>query len=94
MNRLCIKQPLNKDHLCIRAKTLFPKGVRYRGVPLYLIVVSHAHYCYWHWCYRVRDLIIVCRIDFYDYSEPLSIFCCIFHSVAFLWQEEDRCVLV
>ena len=49
MNSLCTKQPLNKGHLCIKAKTLFPKGVRYRGVPLYLIVVSHAHYCYWHW---------------------------------------------
>ncbi len=33
MNSLCTKQPLNKAHLCIRATTLFPKGVRYRGVP-------------------------------------------------------------
>ncbi len=32
MNSLCTKQPLNKGHLCIKAKTLFPKGVRYRRV--------------------------------------------------------------
>ena len=36
MNSLCTKQPLNKGHLCIKAKTLFPKGVRYRGAPLYI----------------------------------------------------------
>ncbi len=35
MNSLCTKQPLNKGHLCIKAKTLFPIGIRYRGVPLY-----------------------------------------------------------
>ncbi len=38
MNSLCTKQPLNKGHACtyhcIKAKTLFPNGVRYRGVPL------------------------------------------------------------
>ncbi len=34
MNSLCTKQPLNKGYLCIKAKTLFPKGDRYRGVPL------------------------------------------------------------
>ena len=33
MNNLCTKQPLNKGHLCIKAKTLFPKCVHYRGVP-------------------------------------------------------------
>ncbi len=31
MNSLCTKQPVNKGHPCIKAKTLFPKGVRYRG---------------------------------------------------------------
>ena len=35
MKSLYTKQPLNKGHLCITAKTVFPKGVRYRGVPLY-----------------------------------------------------------
>ena len=35
MKSLYTKQPLNKGHLCITAKTFFPKGVRYRGVPLY-----------------------------------------------------------
>ncbi len=28
---MCTKPPLNKGHLCIMAKTMFPKGVCYRG---------------------------------------------------------------
>ncbi len=32
---LCTKQPLNKGHPYITANNLFPKGGRYRGVPLY-----------------------------------------------------------
>ncbi len=34
MNSLCTKQPLNKGHPYLTAKMLFPKGGRYRGVPL------------------------------------------------------------
>ncbi len=32
---VCTKQPLNKGHPYIMAKMLFPKGDRYRGVPLF-----------------------------------------------------------
>ncbi len=40
MNSLCTKQPLNKGHPYITANILFPKGGRYRGVPLYTAVLS------------------------------------------------------
>ncbi len=36
---LCTKQPLNKGHLCIKAKTLFPNGVHYRGISLYMYML-------------------------------------------------------
>ncbi len=39
MKSLCTKQPLNKD---IMAKMLFPKGGRYRGVPLYVLFYTIA----------------------------------------------------
>ncbi len=35
MNSLCTKQPLNKGHPYITSKIWFPKGGRYRGIPLY-----------------------------------------------------------
>ncbi len=47
MNSLCTKQPLCKGHLCIRAKTLFPKGVRY---PLYCCT------CY---IYKLHSLVYI-----------------------------------
>ena len=43
MNSLCTKQPLNKGHLCIKAKTLFPKGVRYRGFHCNTVPTHRTH---------------------------------------------------
>ncbi len=42
MNSLCTKQPLNKGHLRTKAKTLFLKGVRYRGLSLYTVLLWNA----------------------------------------------------
>ena len=39
MKSLYTKKTLNNGHLCITAKTAFPKGVRYKGVPLYMYTI-------------------------------------------------------
>ncbi len=59
------KQPLNKGHLCIKAKTLLPKGVGYRGstvVDYLLIAFSSVNNesCMWPLliaqCYLYDDM--------------------------------------
>ena len=43
LSNLCTKQPLNKGHLCIMAKTLFPKGAcpLYRGSAVFMTCILY-----------------------------------------------------
>ena len=83
MNRLCAKQPLNKGHpyiLYITAQILFPKGGRYRGVPLYTVAVIIFSVAYKKACLRhdsrpasLTTIMISCLVLFNESALQLAI---------------------